>query len=578
MTVPHQRALIALAPTPKVLVFAALLAALALTPQLAAQNSSVEQDVVARARQLAEAEKWRELLAQFPESRDAPAELDFYRGLALAHTGELHQARRALRRGAAKAPRDKRFPIETAGVAYQQKQFGAAKSELHRALHIDPADEYAINLLASIYFLEGNLEAALKYWNRIAKPRLADLTFDPQPRLQPALLDRAFQFSYGQPFRVGDYLHARAKVEHLGVFARPQFALNAREDETYDLTFRALERNGWGNGALETALGLLRELPYQGVRAEIYNINGGAMNWKSHLRWDAQKRRIASELATPLGENPARSVRLYFDARNENWDFARALLVPATAEVNARRVEGGAEIRSVINGRWKWSSGIAYSWRRYRNPMGIPPAATAYFENGSTIRYAGRVERALLHAPERRFTIDAVGGGEFGKHFATSLGGYARLHGALRLRWLPRARGDDDEVESRLRGGRAFGGLLFDELAMLGVERDNDLWLRGHAGARDRKKGSAPLGADYMLWNVDYLRKIYGGGFFTLRAGPFVDAGRITEPKNIFGARTWQWDTGVQARMRVLGSVEVTLGYGRDLRNARNTFFTAVTR
>jgi len=34
----------------------------------------------------------------------------------------------------------------------------------------------------------------------------------------------------------------------------------------------------------------------------------------------------------------------------------------------------------------------------------------------------------------------------------------------------------------------------------------------------------------------------------------------------------------VQAKVRVLGGVQVVLGYGKDLRSGRNSFFTIVTR
>jgi hypothetical protein len=36
------------------------------------------------------------------------------------------------------------------------------------------------------------------------------------------------------------------------------------------------------------------------------------------------------------------------------------------------------------------------------------------------------------------------------------------------------------------------------------------------------------------------------------------------------------WDTGVQLKVRVLGSFEFVLGYGRDLRSGKNSFFTTV--
>jgi hypothetical protein len=64
---------------------------------------------------------------------------------------------------------------------------------------------------------------------------------------------------------------------------------------------------------------------------------------------------------------------------------------------------------------------------------------------------------------------------------------------------------------------------------MLGLERDNDLWMRGHIGTRDGRKGSAPLGRNYFLSNWEAEKNVYGNGLLTLKLGPFVDTGKITD-------------------------------------------------
>ena len=45
-----------------------------------------------------------------------------------------------------------------------------AKRNLRTALHRNPDDRYANDFLATLYQLDGNTEAALKYWNRLGKP------------------------------------------------------------------------------------------------------------------------------------------------------------------------------------------------------------------------------------------------------------------------------------------------------------------------------------------------------------------------------------------------------------------------
>jgi hypothetical protein len=158
------------------------------------------------------------------------------------------------------------------------------------------------------------------------------------------------------------------------------------------------------------------------------------------------------------------------------------------------------------------------------------------------------------------------------------LGRYGRLEGTLAARWLPKARGDDYETQVSLRGGRTIGDVPFDELFTLGFDRDTPLWLRGHPGLEDAQKGNAPLGRNYVLVNAETDKIVYRNGIFTVKAGPFLDTGKTYDPSGYFGSPKWLWDTGVQAKIRVLGGVQIVLGYGKDLRSGRNSFFTTVTK
>jgi len=126
---------------------------------------------------------------------------------------------------------------------------------------------------------------------------------------------------------------------------------------------------------------------------------------------------------------------------------------------------------------------------------------------------------------------------------------------------------------SKLRGGDAFGDVPLDQLFQLGVERDNDLWLRGHPGTLDGRKGRAPLGRRYLLLNAELYKTVYDGAFFRVQLGPFFDTGTIADPNGLFGSQRWLFDTGIQARLRVLGSVSVLLSYGRDLRTGTGVFY-----
>jgi tetratricopeptide (TPR) repeat protein len=555
-----------------------LLLLLALGSPAFAQQTPSDASRLAAAQKAFDSEQWQEAakLSQGPEGQSA--ELDFVRGLALARQQQWKESRLAFAAAHLKNPGDPRFLVELAGVAYKQNDFSAAEQNLRAALRLGSRDTYTLNFLGTIYFLQGNLEAALKYWNAIDKPRLRNVAVQPSPRLEETLLNRAIAFNAPQALSGDALLTTRARLKNLGIFSRERVEL-IPTGESFDATLHVAERNGWGDSKLEGAIALLSGVPYQTVYPETYNIGHRAMNVTSLLRWDSKKRRALAAFSTPLFGNPARRVHFYFDARNENWNLSNTFFGagPALGDLNLRRIAGGVELSSVANGRWSWSTGMEFASRSFRNLPGITTTAERpFFTDADSFAYWLRADRSLLRVPEHRFTLDASAEGRIGRTFADNLGAFGTARGSLDAHWLPRATGDDYEMCTRVRASGTLGSVPFDELFQLGVERDNDLWLRGHAGTTGGRKGAAPLGRRYFLANWEMDKNVYSNGLFTVKLGPFLDTGSIADSSGLFGSQRWQWDTGAQCKVRALGSITVVLIYGRDLRGGRNVFYGTV--
>jgi hypothetical protein len=524
--------------------------------------------------------RFGEIVAAVPASPANPPDLDLYRGLALARLERWREAEAAFQAGGAKQPGNERFLLELAGVAYKLKDFSAAERNLRQALRLAPNDSYARNFLATLYFLDGNLDAALANWNRIGQPRITTIHLTPQPQLSDTLIERAFAFSPLETFRLDDLRTTEARLDNLGVFARYRFELDPADTSGYELQFHSLERNGWGAGIFDGLLSLFRGLPYLTIYPEFYNLNHSAMNLTSLLRWDDNKRRVFADFTTPLDENPRWRLGIHIDARDENWDLSNTLRGAAAplTNLNTETIELGPELRSVENGRWGWQAGVDYAYRRFRNVGAVSPPDARFFINGASLEYRASADRRIIDDPERRLTVDSAFTGEFGKNFARGLGAFGATTGSLALDWSPERRGDDYETTLRFRAGRAYGFATLDQLYQLGVERDNNLWLRGIAGARDGRKGSAPLGREYVLWNWETDKIIYENGFVRVKLGPFLDTGRIADPSGVFGSAGWLWDPGVACTVRVLGSVAVVLSYGRDVGSGKGAFYATSSR
>jgi tetratricopeptide (TPR) repeat protein len=565
-----------IASSPAPLIAIVVFACLFVFANFAGAQTSADS-IVPRVTKLSNQQRWQEIVTLVEAVPHPSAELDFYYGTALARLARWDDAQRAFLAGAQLQPGDKRFPLELAGVAFKKKRYPLAVSYLRRALRLEPSDSYGNDFLGTVYFLQGNTEAALKYWNRAAKPNIAEVRSQPTPEVKAALLDRALAFSPAGTLRLSDWLTTNIRVRGLEIFPRYQFDLQARSDGKYDVLFRNRERDGWGQGKLERLFLLLRGLPFQSVTPEFYNLRGQAINIISMYRWDAQKRRITAQLSGPFQANPKFRYRLMTDLRGENWDIRKSFqgAAPLLGSFNLRREAIKADFAAMKSGCWQWSAGAELSHRDFRSVIPGTALTPGLLAKGYQLKQITQLDGSLRRLPERRLTLDGVASSEVGRLWSQPSQSFEKLQGSLRFHWFPQSQGDDYEIQQQIRAGKTFGDVPFDELFILGLERDNDLEMRAHIGTRDGRKGSAPLGRNYFLSNWDADKNIYRNGIFTVKLGPFLDTGKITDPSSGLGSQKWLWDLGGQAKVSIFG-VGVAFAYGKDLRSGNNAFYVSM--
>lgn len=194
---------------------------------------------------------------------------------------------------------------------------------------------------------------------------------------------------------------------------------------------------------------------------------------------------------------------------------------------------------------------------------------------GYQLKQQAQLTGTLWRVPERRFTVNAEASSQAARLWSHNQESFEKVLGSLGWHWFPQAVGDDYETQQQVRAGKTFGQVPFDELFILGLERDNNLPMRAHIGTRDGRKGSAPLGRNYFLASWETDKNVYGNGVVAVKLGPFLDIGKITDPSTALGSHKWLWDTGAQAKLRVFGSV-VAFSYGKDLRSGNNAFYVTL--
>ncbi|HMH06723.1 MAG TPA: tetratricopeptide repeat protein, partial [Terriglobales bacterium] len=406
-----------------------------------AQNS--DNQLAGRAQQLFVEQRWQEIVSLGATAHRPSADFDFYYGTALAQLGRLGDAQQALSSGARLQPHDKRFPLELAGVAFKQKRYPEAARRLRQALRLDPRDSYGNDFLGTVYFLQGNIEAALKYWNRVDKPQIAELGTAPVPHVDAALLDRAFVFAPASALHLQDLLTTEVRIRGLGIFPSYQFELQAGDEGRFDIVFRNRERDGWGQTKLEKLFLLFRGLPFLSITPEIYNLRHQAINFVSLYRWDPEKRRLAAELSGPFRGNPKWRYRVMANLRSENWNIRNSFQGPARllGSLNMRRESVGANVSSFESGRWRWSAGGEVSHRDFRSVIAGIALTPSLLAKGYQLKQIAQLDAALWHWPERRVTLEGGLSSQAGRLWSQPSHAFEKLQGSARFRWFPQAQG-----------------------------------------------------------------------------------------------------------------------------------------
>ena len=279
-----------------------------------------------------------------------------------------------------------------------------------------------------------------------------------------------------------------------------------------------------------------------------WNAGGRAINLESQIRWDRDNRRGWMSLSSPLRQNSSLTYRLQLDTRNENW-------LRGGQTFNLRRTELSGDVHAIFKGGWNATSGVAVARRAFTNS----------FAGGASITYKASVQRTVLTLPEKRLTLDWSASAQLGKLFAQPSERFVKTQEDVSLQWFPFSqRRNDYETKARLRLGKSFGRLPFDDLFILGLDRDTDLQLRGHPAIQSGRKGAAPMGRAYALMNAEFAKRLYANGLFRLDGVPFLDTARISSHAQ------WLVDSGIQLRVSVLSAFIISVSLGRDLRTGQH--------
>ena len=547
---------------------------LLVVPQAAAELTARARSLFAEEDYAGAETSLRLALELGPES----AEVRYLLGMCAAFQGRLEDAERDLRAALGIDASFEAAHVEIGGLYFKQKKYAESERALRQALAIDPADAYARDLLGTVYFVNGVRDSALAQWNKLGKPVLGDLAIEGVGIRHPRLLQRELRVGPGRIIRPSRIKESLLRLDKVGCFASVTFAVRPRPDssEQADLAIAGSEERGFGPSPAAAVLGGLRDVVHQTIYLDFKNIAHRGLNLHAGFRWDPAQTLRELTVSLPRVFGTPLFGRLSLRDRRDRWFFAPR----EGAADGSEFVLSGKEIRldldHVLSGRISLDHHARLRQVTSEAIMGAAPdnAGTRFVWGGDyAFRIADRPAPAVGAGLGFHYELSGSGAGGQ-KRFTRSV-----LTADLEKSWVPRLSvHESGRATARAAWGWASAGTPFDECFVLGIGPDVEYLLRAYRTSEGGRLGRGPVGRDFILMNVDYLRGLGRLALIDVDAGVFFDAGRIgrapapvpaTEP-------AWLTDIGLCLEARVL-RVGFRISYAHALAGRSQAVYLSAT-
>jgi tetratricopeptide (TPR) repeat protein len=500
------------------------------------------------------------------------ADAYLYLGIAYGNMKDYSKAEDTLQEGARRYPGDARFHNELAGVYMATRDLDKAKTELHRALDVDPNNNYASDLLASIDISRGEVQSALRSWNKSGRPIIDDILHNYFLNFGSWVVKEAVAFHPAGVLRYRQWkttearLYATNNFTNVGLEVEP-----TRIPDHYDAIVRTTYKT---NNLYNILWNAVKAGAYDTTYFNYWNIGNTGMNWNSVYRWDPNRHLVAGSLQAPLKLPGILNTQLGDSVVSEEWDLSNNLrenLLSRNHFVNYRANTILARVSHIPSYRFQVGAGIRYANQYSRGDL--PEVASDSRNDGNLfvetlIRPAdGRYENRLsLKAFLARRSIL----GDFNYS-----GGVAQFDNRITI-----SKDTRTTFNWTIKGGTSRGLRPLPDYFLLGLELNPENILRGHMAYRDGRYGSSPMGSDFVLGNFDIDRLIatiptfnyFNLPFITIKAMGFFDPAETWDRTHVFKDSGLLADVGGGLRFETPTST-LNLVLGRPLRGGPTVLY-----
>jgi tetratricopeptide (TPR) repeat protein len=502
---------------------------------------------------------------------------DIYLELGAVYTRimEYQRAEDTLKEGTRRYPQDPRFHNQLADLFLENNDREAAKAELRSTLQVDPNNNYASDLLATIDMSEGEVQSALRSWNKGGRPLINDILHNYYLTFGSWVVRDAVAFHPSGVLYYSQWKTTEARLLATDNFTNAGLEIEpTRVPDQYNAVVRTTVKT---NTLPNIAFDLLKGAPVETTYFNIWNIQNSGVNFNSDYRWEVGRRRADGQFELPI---PLAGL-LYLEAgdtwRFERWDLANLLpQYQSEALFDYKSIGPRIHIKAIPHYRLELGAGFEY---RNRNPKGTLPVLyinehkMGLLTADATLRLVDRRYENRLHLESFAARRSIVGDMQFS-------GGTAELDNRVTF-----SKDTRTSLDWMIKGGTSRGQLPIEEYFMLGLDTYSVNPLRAHTVSDSGHFGTGPMGTDFALVNTTIERRLATVPFFNTGNIPFVtvkwqaffDGAKTWDRSRIFEPGKLLLDAGGGVRFET-PTHALNLIYGRSLRDGKNVFFAYYER
>ena len=504
------------------------------------------------------------------------ADTYLYLGSAYSGTRDYQKAEDVLKEGSRRYPQDSRFYNQLADFYLTNNDRDAAKSELRRALVVDPQNNYASDLLATIDMSEGEVQSALRSWNKSGRPVINDILHNYYLTFGSWVVRDAVAFHPSGVLRYGEWKTTESRLLETDNFANVGLEIEPTvvPDQYNAIVRTTTKSNSLGN----VAFGLFKGAPVYTTYLDFWNLGNSGMNFNGNYRWETSRRRVDGRLKIPV---PLASL-LYLEVgnmwRSERWNLSPVIrpefLSVAMFDYKANAIRG--HIKHIPHYRVELGAGFEY--RNRASKGNLPQLFTNSLKTG---RFDGELSLRLVDRQyQNRLSLAGFAARRSVVGDTNFSGGVAELDNRVTL-----SRDTRTNLDWTIKTGTTRGALPVVDYFMLGLDTIPTNILRGHTVTENGQYGHGPMGTDFALVNTDLERRLatipffntFNIPFMTVKWNLFLDGAKTWDRQHIFQQGKLLLDTGGGVRFET-PTHSLNLVYGRALREGKNTLYAYVER